>query len=142
MPNALNLQMQLLVDGVWTTYPGYSELGWSSRIGPDVESGLQPNQLTFTLNNDDLSMDPTTAASPLYGKIGRNTPARILIDGTTLTRPKRRRGSRNARSSTSPAPAAACPRSRSPPKGCCAGWADGMTRSRRRCAARSAATHP
>lgn len=82
---ALNLVIQLYVSGVWTTYAGYSEEGWSTRIGPDVESGLQPNKLEFTLNNDDLSMDPTNVSSPLWGLIGRNTPARMLIDGTTIT---------------------------------------------------------
>jgi hypothetical protein len=82
----LNLQLQLFVGGVWTTYAGYQEQGWSSQIGPDVESGLQPNQLNFVLNNDDLTMDPTNPASALYGTIGRNTPARILLSGTDLIR--------------------------------------------------------
>lgn len=82
---ALALTVQLYVDGAWTTYPAYSEEGWSVRIGPDVESGAQPNQLEITLNNDDLSMDPTNAASALFGKIGRNTAARLQISGTTLT---------------------------------------------------------
>lgn len=81
---AINLATQLFVDGAWTTYPAYSADGWSVRVGPDVESGLQPNQTAFTLNNDDLSMDPTNVASPLYGKIGRNTPARLLIGGVGI----------------------------------------------------------
>ena len=82
---ALNLVVQLFVAGVWTTYGGYSEEGWSTRIGPDVESGLQPNKIEFTLANDDLSMDPSNVSSALYGQIGRNTPVRMLIDGTTIT---------------------------------------------------------
>jgi hypothetical protein len=86
MPNALALTLQLYVDGAWTTYAGYTEEGWLTQIGPDVDSGDQPNSIQFTLNNDDLSMDPSNLLSPLYGKIGRNTPARLLIGGTTITR--------------------------------------------------------
>lgn len=81
----LSLTAELFVDGAWTTYPGYSEDGWSTQIGPDVESGLVPNKIEVTLQNDDLSMDPTNVSSALYGKIGQNTPARIRIGGTTLT---------------------------------------------------------
>lgn len=82
---AVNLAVQLYVSGAWTTYAGYSEEGWSTRVGPDLESGLQPNKIEFTFASDDLSMDPSNVTSPLYGKIGRNTPARLLIDGTTIT---------------------------------------------------------
>jgi hypothetical protein len=82
MVNALTVQ--LYVDGVWTTYPGYESDGWSIQIGPDVESGVRPNKLTVTLQNPDLSMDPSRADSPLYGKIGRNTPIRLQMSGTTI----------------------------------------------------------
>jgi hypothetical protein len=81
---ALNLQVQLFVSGAWTTYPAYSEEGWTARIGPDLQSGPQPNMLSLTLNNDDLSMDPSNVASPLYGLIGRNTPMRVLINTIAL----------------------------------------------------------
>src|SRR4051812_15657996 len=82
---SLNLVPQLFVDGAWTTYAGYSEDGWELSVGPDVESGLRPNSLSFTLANDDLSMDPTNVRSVLYGKIGRNTRARMLMAGNQLT---------------------------------------------------------
>lgn len=82
---ALNLVTELYVNGAWTSYAAYSAQGWSAQIGPDPESGTTPNKLEFALANDDLSMDPTNATSALYGKIGRNTPARIRIDGDIIT---------------------------------------------------------
>ncbi|MEV6348575.1 hypothetical protein [Actinoplanes sp. NPDC051851] len=85
MANVLDLTTLLYVDGAWTAYPSYADDGWSVQIGPDVETGTRPSKLTFTLQNPDLSMDPTNVSSALYGKIGRNTPARIRINGVTLT---------------------------------------------------------
>lgn len=83
---SLALTTQLYVNGAWTTYASYSEsAGWSVRIGPDPETGTQPNQVSFVLANDDLSMDPTNPESAIYGQIGRNTLARIRIDGLTLS---------------------------------------------------------
>lgn len=81
----LPLTCQLLVDGSWQVYPGYTEEGWSAQIGPDADAGSQPNRLEFTLASDDLAMDPSNAASTLYGKIGRNTPARLQVSGITIT---------------------------------------------------------
>jgi hypothetical protein len=80
----LPLTGEMFVDGVWTAYPLYSNEGWDLQIGPDVQSGIQPNNLHLTWNNDALTMDPTNPASALYGKIGRNTPTRLLISGTPL----------------------------------------------------------
>lgn len=82
---ALALTTELYVDGAWTTYTSLEGSGWSTRIGPDPDSGTQPNRITFTLDNNDGSKDPTNVSSALYGKIGQNTPARIRIGGTTLT---------------------------------------------------------
>jgi hypothetical protein len=82
---ALDLITQLYIDGAWTTYPSFSEQGWSTSVGPDPETGLAPNRCVFTLQDPDLEMDPTNVSSALYGKIGRNTPVRIRIDSDTLT---------------------------------------------------------
>lgn len=84
MPNAVPLTTELLVDGVWTAYPLYSAEGWSTQVGPDVEAGLQAGRLEVVLANDNLQMDPSNVSSPLYGKIGRNTPARMLIGGSVI----------------------------------------------------------
>lgn len=81
-----DLTFQLYVDSAWTTYPATWSEGWSTRIGPDIETGTQPNQIALTLPNDDGSMDPSNVSSALYGKIGQNTPCRMLDSGTTLTR--------------------------------------------------------
>jgi hypothetical protein len=40
---------------------------------------MEPNSFDVTLVNDDLSMDPSNPLSPLYGKIGPNTQARMLM---------------------------------------------------------------
>lgn len=85
MPTPLALTCQLYVDGVWTVYAAYAADGWEVQIGPDVETGSRPNRLAFTLQNNNLAMDPTRVTSSLYGKIGRNTRARIQLGGVTLT---------------------------------------------------------
>lgn len=82
---SLDLTTQLYVDGAWTTYTSLEGQGWSTSVGPDPETGIEPNRLEFTLHDDTFTMDPTNAESSLYGKIGRNTPARIRIDSATLT---------------------------------------------------------
>jgi hypothetical protein len=78
------IAFQLYVDAAWTTYAAFHDDGWSLQIGPDVETGWRPNKLATTFQNLDLSMDPSNVSSTLYGKIGRNTPARMLINGNTV----------------------------------------------------------
>jgi hypothetical protein len=51
---ALDLITQLYIDGAWTTYPSFSEQGWSTSVGPDPETGLAPNRCEFTLQDPDL----------------------------------------------------------------------------------------
>lgn len=80
-----DITTQLFVDGAWTTYSSREGESWSVQIGPDPETGVQPSKVEFTLVNDDLSMDPTNPSSALFGKIGRNTPARLRMDGTVLS---------------------------------------------------------
>jgi hypothetical protein len=82
---ALDLIGQLFVDGVWTTYKGLEGAGWAVTIGPDVETGTRPNKLEFRFDNDTRQMDPYNPSGALFGKIGRNTRARIRINSTTLT---------------------------------------------------------
>lgn len=84
---SLPLTCQLFVDGVWQVYPGYTEEGWTTQVGPDAATGEpQPNKIEMTFASDDYSMDPSNPSSPLFGKIGRNTPARIQITGSgTIT---------------------------------------------------------
>lgn len=82
--SGLNLITQLYIDGAWTTYPSYTEMGWSTQVGPDPASGTQPSKVTFSLASPTYAMDPSEPTSPLYGKIGRNTPVRLRVAGSTL----------------------------------------------------------
>lgn len=82
--SALNLVTQLYIDGAWTTYACYTELGWSTQVGPNPETGLQPNKGTWSFASPTYALDPSEPTSPLYGKIGRNTPARLRINNTTV----------------------------------------------------------
>lgn len=77
--------VELFVDGAWSEFEAYEAEGWKYVIGPSGISGIQPNSLEVTLANDDLDMDPSNVASPYYGRIGRNTPARLVdyIPGAT-----------------------------------------------------------
>lgn len=82
-PNPFYVQLQ--VDGVWTTYPTYAMDGYRVKVGPDTENGVAPSVIECALANDDLSLDPERAESPLYGKIGRNTPIRARQGGWIMT---------------------------------------------------------
>jgi hypothetical protein len=70
---------ELYYDGAWQPVNAYEQEGWKYKAGPSDLTGQEPGQLSFTLANDDLSMDPSNPRSPLYGKIGPNTPARMLM---------------------------------------------------------------
>lgn len=80
---AQDVTLQLFLDGGWWIYPGYSADGWETEIGPSEETGTKSSKIKGTFQNDDLSLDPYNAASPLYGKIGRNTRMRLRAPGTT-----------------------------------------------------------
>lgn len=85
MAAGLPLLMQLFIDGVWTTYAGYGEAGFTVTAGPDVETGTKPNSIKFRFADPTRQLDPYNPASALYGKIGRNTKCRIAISGATIT---------------------------------------------------------
>jgi hypothetical protein len=80
-----NLVHQLFIDGAWTAYKAMEAESTEVSIGPDDESGTEPSKAVFAWDNDTLQMDPYNPMSPLYGKIGQSTPARILVDGITLS---------------------------------------------------------
>lgn len=80
----LTIVHQLFIDGVWTTFPAYEEDGWSYKAGPDVDSGARPNEIQLRWQNPNLTMDPSRPDSPLYGKAGRQTQARILLNTLPL----------------------------------------------------------
>src|ERR1051325_3239259 len=71
-------QVEILIGDGWSQRDAYEAEGWKYKTGPSNVSGLEPNTLEVTLANDDLSLDPSNVSSPLYGKIGRNTPVRLI----------------------------------------------------------------
>jgi hypothetical protein len=70
---------ELRYDNAWQQVAAYEREGWKYKTGPSDLTGPEPGSLDFTLANDDLSMDPSNPFSPLYGKIGPNTNARMLM---------------------------------------------------------------
>lgn len=75
--------LELFVNGVWTAVPLYSAAGFSVMRG--LEAGAtwpSPSSLNVEINNDSLAYDPSLPTSTLYGIAGRNTRARIAINGT------------------------------------------------------------
>lgn len=80
---------QLYISGVFTSKKAMIENEITAQVGPDLESGTQPSELALRWDNADTAatpgeMDPSNILSPLYGLIGRNTRARLLVGGTAL----------------------------------------------------------
>jgi hypothetical protein len=75
----VSVQAELFYDGAWQAADAYTEDGWKYKVGPGPGDPYVPTAtaLELSLWNDDLSVDPSRVDSPLYGKIGRNTPARL-----------------------------------------------------------------
>ncbi len=78
------VMVEIVVDGQWTditplvmtraTTPITITYGQS-----DETSAVVPATCNFLLNNRDGRFSPRNAMSPLYGKIGRNTPCRVSV---------------------------------------------------------------
>lgn len=75
----LTITGEILVDGVWQSV--------SMREGVNITRGFnaegqeaEPGECSVTLDNRDGTYSPRNPLSPLYGKIGRNTPFRLRVD--------------------------------------------------------------
>jgi len=80
----LDIHTELLIDGAWQDVSGDVYNRESLRIshGRADESGrADVSKASFLLNNREGKYSPRNPRSPLFGKIGRNTPVRISIDG-------------------------------------------------------------
>ena len=80
----LDIRTELLVDGEWLDVSGdvYNRDPVRITYGrPDEAGRPDPKSATFTLSNRDGKYTPRNPRSPLYGKIGRNTPVRISVPG-------------------------------------------------------------
>jgi hypothetical protein len=80
-----DVDLQLFLSGVWTNVPLYS-----TGPGIKVTRGHDPDgswpraaKVECEINNDTLAYDPARPESALYGIAGRNTQARVVINGTT-----------------------------------------------------------
>lgn len=82
----LDVHVQLWYDDMWNDITGDvrgapSDGGIDIDWGQSSESGeVEPGSVTMQVNNCDGRYTPRLPSSPLYGKIGRNTPLRIYVD--------------------------------------------------------------
>jgi hypothetical protein len=75
------LALQLFYDGDWQDAPDYTRDAVSITRGRQNEqSEPTPSSIGATLDNRSTDYNPKNPASALFGKIGQNTPARVLLD--------------------------------------------------------------
>lgn len=80
----LDTRVELLVDGVWSdvTADVYTtEKITITRGRADEAAHVDPGSCALTFNNRLGKYSPLNPRSPLYGKIGRNTPLRVSVPG-------------------------------------------------------------
>jgi len=77
-----DVDVELFYDGVWNSAPAYTrdEIQLSHGRG-DEQAQPAPSEAKLTIDNRGGDYNPRNVTSPLYGKIGRNTPVRITVDG-------------------------------------------------------------
>ena len=81
---AQDVDLQLWLAGVWTDVPLYSAAGTTITRGHEPGgSWPRPTRIDCEINNDSLAYDPARPDSVLYGVAGRNTKARIRVNGAT-----------------------------------------------------------
>ncbi|MEV3857721.1 hypothetical protein AB0J38_25775 [Streptomyces sp. NPDC050095] len=81
----LSFTVELWYDGGWQNIT--SDVRYSDKIqiqrGRRAESGRpEPSSCRLTLSNRTAKYSPDNPMSPLYGKIGRNTLLRVMVNGT------------------------------------------------------------
>jgi hypothetical protein len=83
VPSSHDVVVELYYSAAWHTVPVYTRNTITITRGrPDEAGQLTPATATATLDNRTQAYDPRNPASALFGLIGRNTPARITVDGT------------------------------------------------------------
>lgn len=83
-----NVSVELFYDGVWNNVAATDDVYTTPPIkiqrGQGEEgAAFKPSRINFTLANDDDKYRPSNPESPLYGKVGRNTPTRVKV-GTSI----------------------------------------------------------
>lgn len=81
------LGFEIFYDGAWHNVAAVDDVLASNpvtiRHGQGDESPApRPSQITARLANDDDQYRTSNPAGPLYGKVGRNTPARVSVAGS------------------------------------------------------------
>lgn len=76
--------LQLLLNGVFTDVPLLADQGATVTRGLDPGAEWpNPSTIECTINNDSLNYDPSLPAASTYGIAGRNTQAKLRVNGTT-----------------------------------------------------------
>lgn len=78
----LPVNVEIQYDGEWHDITDDVEVSDELKVTrgrDDYESSAGPSQLTLSLDNTDGKYVPKNPLSPLYGKIGRNTPIRVRV---------------------------------------------------------------
>src|SRR5690606_3245248 len=78
----LDIRTELQLGGVWSDISSdvYLRDAMRATLGiPDQARTADPSTLSLTVNNKGGKYTPRNAMSPLYGKIGRNTPIRVSL---------------------------------------------------------------
>lgn len=75
------LGLEVFYDAAWWPVPVLADTGGIMR-GVKTRGDSDPASAKLTIDNRSGAYSPRSVASPLYGKIGQNTPARITVDGS------------------------------------------------------------
>ncbi|MFF3092262.1 hypothetical protein [Streptomyces cyaneofuscatus] len=93
----LGLRAELRIGGTWVDVTGraYTRDPIRTVVGMSAQgTGVDPASLSLTLSNKDGVFSPRNALSPYYGRLGRNTAARISVPGGETHLALRNRGAR------------------------------------------------
>jgi hypothetical protein len=81
----VTVKVEIYVSAAWVDITAYTYTRDDLEITrgrPDETATVDPSTCRFTLNNRDGRFSPRNPTSPYYGLIGRNTPARVTLDGS------------------------------------------------------------
>jgi hypothetical protein len=82
-----DVKPQVRIDGTWTDLPIRHEDGIQIKRGrSDEASQDEPATCSLRVDNRTGDYSPRNPTSPLYGKIGRNTPLRVVDNSTSYSR--------------------------------------------------------
>lgn len=79
--------VELFYDGAWHDLVATDDVFTDPAIvishgGGEEGAAPKPNRVTLAIANDDDKYRPSNPMSPLWGKVGRNTPCRVSVGGT------------------------------------------------------------